>query len=164
MTRDESSSLSGAPSKVSALAWQLLLNRILTRDNLCYRGIIGTAEASCPLCGGVVETSRHLFLHCNFAAGIWYALSRWLGVVAVLPPNVSSSYAVLVGWGSNSKRKKGFSIVWLAFVWAIWKARNDRVFNNKVINGSEVVDFIQHRLLRLRVEFGVKLLVLAAAV
>ncbi|MCH95493.1 ribonuclease H protein [Trifolium medium] len=37
---------SGVPSKASALVWQLLLERIPTRDNLCYRGVIRHEEVS----------------------------------------------------------------------------------------------------------------------
>ncbi|CAJ2632454.1 unnamed protein product [Trifolium pratense] len=56
--------------------------------------------------------------HLRFTADIWYAVIRWLGATAVLPANVLMSYGMLVGCGNNKKRKKGFSIVWLAFVWA----------------------------------------------
>ncbi|PNX86548.1 hypothetical protein L195_g042626, partial [Trifolium pratense] len=81
--------------------------------------------------------------HLRFTADIWYAVIRWLGATAVLPANVLMSYGMLVGCGNNKKRKKGFSIVWLAFVWAIWKARNNRVFNNTEVEAEEVVDYIQ---------------------
>ncbi|GAU38401.1 hypothetical protein TSUD_52260 [Trifolium subterraneum] len=40
------------------------------------------------MCGNDVECSRHLFIHCDFAAHIWYAICRWLGVVVILPPEV----------------------------------------------------------------------------
>ncbi|MCH87455.1 ribonuclease H, partial [Trifolium medium] len=84
---------SGVPSKVCALVWQLFLDRLPTRDNLCRRGVIIRSEdAFCPLCTREVESSRHLFLHCKYAADIWYAVSRWLGVVTVLPANVLMSY------------------------------------------------------------------------
>jgi hypothetical protein len=131
------------PSKVSALAWQVFLDRIPTRDNLRKRGIIPMGENLCPLCGTVGETSNHLFLHCSFAAAVWYALNRWLGVVVVLPGEVILSYGQLVGSGRNKRIRKGFSSVWLAFVWTIWKTRNDKIFNN--VNGDvEVaVEYIQ---------------------
>jgi hypothetical protein len=120
-----------------------LSNRLPTWDNLRSRGIITAVDARCPLCNDEGETATHLFLHCRFVAGIWYAILMWLGVFSVLPPTLSMSYALLVGYGSNKKRRKGFSVVWLAYIWAVWKARNDRVFNNVVFDASVVMDHIQ---------------------
>jgi hypothetical protein len=92
---------SAAPSKVSALAWQVFLNRIPTKENLCRRGILRTNETACMLCRDGGESVRHLFLHCDYAVVIWYSVCRWLGVVVVLPAEVVMSYGVLVGSGSN---------------------------------------------------------------
>jgi hypothetical protein len=134
---------SGVPSKVSALAWQLLLDRIPTRDNLHRRGIISANESRCPLCNVEIETTSHLFLRCRYVIGIWYAILRWLGVFLVLPPTIFMSYTMLVWGGSNKKRRKGFSVVWLAYIWAVWKARNDRIFNNVVFDASVVMNHVQ---------------------
>jgi hypothetical protein len=134
---------SGAPSKVSALAWQVLLDRVPTKDNLHYRGILSQEEIVCSVCADKIETASHLFLHCDFAANVWYALNRWLGVIIILPPNLVMSYSCFVACGNNRKYRKGFSLVWLAFVWGMWRMRNDRIFNNKVTTTEEVVDYIQ---------------------
>jgi hypothetical protein len=134
---------SGVPSKVCALAWQVLLDRAPTRDNLRRRGVVSMEGALCPLCNEEVETACHLFLHCRKTAMIWYDLYRWLGVVSVLSPSVPMSYAVMVGCGSNKKRRKGFSIIWLASLWVLWNARNDVVFNNALFDGPKVVDSIK---------------------
>ncbi|GAU50757.1 hypothetical protein TSUD_272720 [Trifolium subterraneum] len=100
-------------------------------------------HASCVLCGEEAETARHLFLHCNYAAGIWYAVCRWLGVFAVLPADVMMSYGLLVGCGRNKKIRKGFAIVWMAFIRVIWKVRNERVFNNATVEVTDAVDMVQ---------------------
>jgi hypothetical protein len=135
---------SGVPSKVSALSWQVLLNRVPTRENLRHRGVIGGDDSRCPFCNEAVESTCHLFLQCDFTASIWYAIMRWFGVVAVIPPTVPMSFAVMVGCGSNKKRRKGLAILWLAFIWVVWKVRNDRVFNNALVEGDVVVlDLIQ---------------------
>ncbi|KAK2366908.1 hypothetical protein QL285_080242 [Trifolium repens] len=65
---------SGVPSKVSALSWQLLLDKIPNRENLRRRNIINSDESRCVFCGLVVESASHLFLHCRFTAEVWYAL------------------------------------------------------------------------------------------
>jgi hypothetical protein len=134
---------SGVPSKVCAFSWQLLLERVPTRDNLHRRGVINMENSVCPLCLHEVETARHLFLHCRVASGIWYNISRWFGICTVVPPSVPMSYALLVGSGLNRKRRKGLSVIWLAFVWVVWKARNDCVFNNVVVDVPMVFDLVQ---------------------
>jgi hypothetical protein len=95
------------------------------------------------LCAEKVETTNHLFLHCGFATNIWYTINRWLGVMFILPPNLSLSYVMLVGSGTNKKCRKGYSLVWLAYIYVIWKMMNDFIFNNKAATMEEVVDFIQ---------------------
>ncbi|CAJ2654329.1 unnamed protein product [Trifolium pratense] len=80
-------------------------------------------------------------MHCDFAAQIWYAICRWLGVV--LPPDVMNLYGTLVGCGRNKCVKKGFSIVWRAAIWVIWRSRNDMIFNNVAGVVEDAVGLIQ---------------------
>ncbi|GAU48208.1 hypothetical protein TSUD_304880 [Trifolium subterraneum] len=68
----------------------------------------------------------------------------WLGVVVVLPADPMMSYGLWVGGGCNKKTRKGLSIVWMAYIWVLWRTRNDRVFNNVDRSVDEVVDRIQH--------------------
>jgi hypothetical protein len=80
---------SPAPSKLIAFSWQLIHNRIPTRDNLARRGIIRGADPRvCVLCSNSMETSSHLFLHCHFASGVWTAIFKWLGICIIMPSSV----------------------------------------------------------------------------
>jgi hypothetical protein len=97
----------------------------------------------CPLYGVGTETARHLFLHSSFAADVWYAVNRWLGVMVVLSQEVLASYGQLVGHGRNKRTRKGFLIVWLAFVWVIWEIRNDRIFYNTNGTVEDALDEIR---------------------
>jgi hypothetical protein len=107
---------SAAPSKVRTMVWQLLLDRIPTKENLYRRRIIQAEEALCLICARAMESANHLFLHCNFAASVLYAINRWLDVLIVLPPDVTTTYVILVGCGRNRRIRKGFSTVWLAYI------------------------------------------------
>ncbi|MCI18437.1 hypothetical protein A2U01_0039591 [Trifolium medium] len=89
----------GAPSKVCAFSWQLLLNRIQTKDNLCF--------------------------------------------VVIIPPNLASSFALLVGCGKDKRGKECLALIWNSLMWSIWKVRNDIVFNNKEVVIDDLVDQVK---------------------
>jgi hypothetical protein len=64
---------SPAPSKVIVFSWQLLYNRIPTKDNLVLRGVLPPGSgANCNWCIGVGESASHLFLHCRSVLVVWY--------------------------------------------------------------------------------------------
>jgi hypothetical protein len=134
---------SAAPLKVTAFSWQVLHDKFPTRRNLHRRGVIvDPAATGCIFCGAGSETAVHLFLHCKLASGVWYKVCRWLGFHFVNPPSLFISFASFLGFTSSKKRKKGLSLIWHAVLWAIWKARNDLIFNNKSITEEEVVDLV----------------------
>jgi hypothetical protein len=130
------------PSKVSALVWQVFLDRISTKENLCRRGILQNDATTFVFCGDEVETSHHLFLHCCFTADVRYKVCRWLGLIIVIPPEAMMSYDQLTGCCANKRMKRGYSIVWLAFIWVIWKNRNERIFNSIVGTVEAAVDLV----------------------
>ncbi|KAK2421555.1 cyanogenic beta-glucosidase [Trifolium repens] len=134
-----------APSKVCGFAWQAILDRIPSRFNLSRRGVIKPPESKdCAFCRLVEEKSQHLLLQCDFASGVWYAIFNWLGFVYISPPNLLISFAAMSGLGVSKRRKKGLMLLWQVVLWSIWKARNDRLFNNKEASVNEVVDSIKH--------------------
>ncbi|WJX21245.1 hypothetical protein P8452_10705 [Trifolium repens] len=60
------------PSKVSALPWKLLHDRLLTKINLIRRRVVLVDnEQACAFCGNGTETSLHLLLYCDFAMSVW---------------------------------------------------------------------------------------------
>jgi hypothetical protein len=135
---------SPAPSKLIAFSWQLLHNRIPTKDNLVSRGILrGDASGSCVMCTGSVETASHLFLHCNFVFSIWLVVFRWLGVTVVMPADLSTLFGYFVGFARTKKARRGFMLVWHTTIWQIWRSRNEVIFNNKVTSAADYVEEIK---------------------
>jgi hypothetical protein len=133
----------GAPSKVCSFSWQLLLDRIPTKDNLLKRRIIQVQHEQCSMCGVASESARHLFLHCGFAAKVWYDIIRWLGFTIILPHSIISSLAILINCAKNKREKRGLCLIWNAFMWVVWNVRNDCIFNNGVPNIEDMVDKIK---------------------
>lgn len=71
-----------APSKASAFAWKLLLNKIPTRQNLKKRGVIRQMDDDkCPLCCFIVKISSvYFFFSCEFAFIVWTSCYSWFGL------------------------------------------------------------------------------------
>jgi hypothetical protein len=133
-----------APSKVLAFAWKLLRNRIPTRANLAYRGIaVNGGVVSCVHCHGLEETVSHLFLSCDFADKVWKAIFRWLGLVIILPPNLSMLFECFTGAAGHKNLRRGYSLIWLATVWSIWRSRNNIIFSNGVVESDGVIEAIK---------------------
>ncbi|MCH79506.1 LINE-1 reverse transcriptase like [Trifolium medium] len=135
---------SPAPSKVLAFSWKLLRNRIPTRTSLAHRGIqVVGGSLDCVHCSGWEEDTPHLFLFCDFAAQVWNAIFRWLGVVIVMPPNLFLLLECLMGAAPNKKIGNGFSLIWHTTVWMLWRSRNDISFANGIKDSAKVVDDIK---------------------
>jgi hypothetical protein len=135
---------SPTPSKVIAFSWQLLYDRVPTKENLLLRGVIPQSNGdSCIWYGDVRETSSHLFLHCKVTMVVWYEIFKWLGVVIVIPPNLFYLYDCLSFSAKNKKARKGFRLIWHSMIWSIWRARNNHIFNNTVMVPLELVEAVK---------------------
>ena len=73
------------PLKVVLFAWRLFRDRLPTKDNLHRCGVIDHTSTLCVSGCGSIESSNHLFLHCNFFGSVWYFIYRWIGVSAAVP-------------------------------------------------------------------------------
>ncbi|KAK2377085.1 hypothetical protein QL285_077809 [Trifolium repens] len=91
--------MSKGPTKMTAFVWQFLLNKIPTRYNIQQRGMtLPVQSRECVLCDSEVENSVHLFLHCSFAARVWYDVFKWLRMVLIIPPDVSTLMNYIYKW------------------------------------------------------------------
>jgi len=77
-----------APSKVAAFCWKRLHDRISTKANLLHRRVLQLESSlGCVMCTREEESSKHLFLHCEFTRGVWDGIMRWLDFSFISPPN-----------------------------------------------------------------------------
>jgi hypothetical protein len=59
-----------------------------------------------------------------------------------LPHDVLSSLAILITCAKNKKERGGL-VVWNSFVWIIWQARNNCIFNNGTVFLDDLVEQIK---------------------
>ncbi|GAU18134.1 hypothetical protein TSUD_248350 [Trifolium subterraneum] len=122
-----------APSKVIVFSWQLLLSRLPTKANLAIRGIVEhDSNSFCVLCPMNTECEGHLFGWCAFASRIWSRVFDWFGWGGVVPRDPREIFQSFCRGRPGGRRIKGLLAVWHVVVWAIWRARNDLIFNSKV--------------------------------
>ncbi|RHN56578.1 putative reverse transcriptase zinc-binding domain-containing protein [Medicago truncatula] len=132
------------PLKVVLFAWRLFRDRLPTKDNLFRRGVINQTSRLCVAGCGSLETSNHLFLHCNFFGSVWHFIHRWLGLSVASPFQVSDHFNQFsLGGGFTKAHRSILQVIWYAVVWEIWKERNNMLFNVKECSVNQVVDNIK---------------------
>ena len=132
------------PSKVVLFSWRLFCDRLPTKDNLHHRGVLDSVSTFCVAGCDAVESSQHLFLHCNTFGSVCHFIYSWLGISAVVPAQVLAHFNQFnISGGIVKKRRSISQVIWFATVWEIWKERNNRLFNNKACSVIQVVDKIK---------------------
>jgi len=135
---------SPAPSKVVVFSWQLLLNRIPTKVNLLSRRILAPVSLGrCEFCEQAAETATHLFLHCDWTFKVWSKVGGWLGINFITPQSLFQHFECWNGEIGRKELRKGYWLIWHAVLWTIWKARNDRIFNNLMKDFGEIVEEVK---------------------
>jgi hypothetical protein len=77
---------------------------------------------------------HHLFLHCTVFGAVSSDFISWLGITWVSPDNAISVASQFCGAHDFCKNiRTSLQVIWLASIWSIWKARNNRVFNGTTI-------------------------------
>jgi hypothetical protein len=132
------------PQKVSMFVWRLLRNRLPTKDNLLRRRIILANAVDCAYGCGKVESATHLFLECGIPSMVWLQVQNWVGISTVFPSQMRehfTQFTLMAGMPSSSHYV--FKVIWFAYVWVIWKDRNNRVFHNTGSNHSVLFEKVK---------------------
>jgi hypothetical protein len=113
------------PLKIRIFMWFLQKKVILTKDNLIKRHWQG--DEGCCFCDQK-ETVQHLFITCPFIRMIW----RIVYMSFNIPPpfNITNLFGNWLN-GVPKKDKAYIRVGVCAVLWAIWKVRNDWIFNKK---------------------------------
>jgi len=87
--------------------WRLFRDRLPTKDNLLRRGVINHDSQTCVAGCDLVESSSHLFLHCNIL--VQFGIRSTVGLVFQWPtpfqcPIILTSLATTVELGTSGVR------------------------------------------------------------
>jgi hypothetical protein len=135
---------SWAPSKVIVFSWQLLQDRVPTRQNLLKRRVIrDPGDALYAFCGSSIESVDHLFVTCVFVSPVWYSILRWLDFQFVSPVSIISVFQGFIGSGRGRKNRLGWLLIWHATVWAMWNSQNDVIFARGTVCVDSLVDKVK---------------------
>ncbi|XP_023732085.1 uncharacterized protein LOC111879884 [Lactuca sativa] len=133
------------PIKVSTFIWRAKQERIPTSVALSKRGV-NVTSTMCYHCGEVEETSDHMLIQCSYAKTIMKWILKWCNIQ---PENFSTVHDTLdyaSNWGNCPKKKRRLLGIFYGTMWSIWKSRNDRVFNNKRLQPTKLMDIIMSTL------------------
>ena len=130
------------PIKVRIHFWRTRLDRLATLVNLSDKGVV-TGSMLCPLCRQQPENGDHLFARRDKMLEVRKAVNCWWDVI----PESCAGIQGLCGDHRHSKKMNTFELikdaVMQAYCWAVWKCRNEVVFNCKSFNPLVVANDIQ---------------------
>ena len=111
------------PLKIKIFFWFLQRGVILTKDNLARKNWKGSLKCCFCNCN---ESITHLLFDCHHAKEIWKIVYLATGLA---PPRSISH--MLGNWLSNfdNNERRVILVGAAALCWAIWKCRNDIIFN-----------------------------------
>ncbi|GAU13336.1 hypothetical protein TSUD_42900 [Trifolium subterraneum] len=94
------------PLKVYILAWRLLRDRLPTKVNLSYRGILLVGDSLCVSGCGEVESTQHVFLSCSTFGSLWSLVSSWVGSTSVTAQTLSDHFIQFTTSASGTRARR----------------------------------------------------------
>eukprot|EP00253_Pinus_taeda_P026822 PITA_26822 len=120
--------LSASP-RSRLFSWCLLRNKVPTGDQLMKRAFHGPTW--CVFCKADSESIVHLFLQCRATRSVWCNIKPHINYAGEW-----SGLDMIRAWTDWGKNKNGSKMINLPIIvnWAIWKSRNNIIFENKPIH------------------------------
>jgi hypothetical protein len=125
--------------------WLAVQDKVSTRAFLHQRTVLSAIQASCVFCSLDLETSEHLFIHCNFSSSVWMKVLDWWGIQWCLPRTLDS---LLLQWPEmvhGKFQRSAWRLISSSTIWGIRLLRNKIVFEEGTINLFDCFFTILHR-------------------
>ena len=130
------------PLKVRIALWRAKLDRLPTKENLLSKGVqIGSAL--CVLCKDHQENGDHLFVTCTKSTEVRKTVNKWWNVLTECCLNTNEVLGNFSSMKQAGKTEIIQEAIIHAYVWVIWKGRNDEIFKGVPFNTLRAANEIQ---------------------
>ena len=133
------------PIKINFFGWRAVLNRLPTKSELARRGV-PMPSSFCSFYSQREENDLHMFLECSWVKDVWSVWITWSELDLRGVQNVEQLLHLSHVSCQSPKQKKVMHAVMMVTLWVIWKARNDRIFNNRWSTPGSLLDKIKAQL------------------
>ncbi|XP_019248730.1 PREDICTED: uncharacterized protein LOC109227997 [Nicotiana attenuata] len=118
--------------------WLQMQGKLLTVDRIASWGI--TVDHICKLSNRHNETRNHLFMEFPYSMEIWEEVLKWMKVQIFK----TTQWEQMENWiieraKGRTKRAQVFKMAYTKWVYAIWIERNQRRFEGRSKNASQLV-------------------------
>jgi ribonuclease HI len=121
------------PPKQIHLMWRILHQAIPVKTNLHAKGI--SCDTLCPICQQDRETIDHLLMNCEWSKRVWFSSP----LTIQMNESGAKSFKDWVTYMMDYSSKECMQII-ITITYSIWLSRNKKVFENRSILESTVID------------------------
>jgi hypothetical protein len=108
------------------------------------RRVLSLLDSACVSGCGEPETATHLFLGCDIFSSLWAHVLHWLGISSIRLGVIRHHLIQFSNMAGLPRVTHSFMrIIWFASVWAIWKERNNRVFQTTSCDPSILAEKVK---------------------
>ncbi|XP_052620846.1 uncharacterized protein LOC128126776 [Lactuca sativa] len=138
--------LKEVPLKVLCFIWRAKWGRIPSAQALEGRGV-QVPSIICGYCLNGVESADHILIQCKFAVIVRNWIMNWCGINSGDIDNLDTLLHSVANWSQCTKKRRILTLIYYGMIWSIWKARNERIFNQVKRSPTQVMDDIQELVL-----------------
>jgi len=113
--------------RVKFFTWLALQCRLWTADRRWRRHGLDPHD-NCCLCDQEPEMADHLLVNCSYTKAIWWNTLSWMTCQCSFPEPLR-----LHSWW-----KRGFNTLFMLIIWALWRERNNRLFQRVSTHGPNL--------------------------
>jgi hypothetical protein len=125
--------------KMAVCLFKAINDYLLTKEKLIQKHI--SVDPSCIFCNNHIENIDHLFFQCNFTEKIWHWNCKkfFTSPKTLLSFSLKNDLQKIVSISRTKNLNSDlFQLSISVCVWHLWKERNDRIFQNRFNDTSQI--------------------------